>query len=296
LCRVAAEVAGAHGEAARIPQRAAIQLPIGVEVIDHRAKPAGRHERIEDAVIEKQSCAAAGLVAIVLADDPGLCHRVVRRTDTRQQHQVHVVDSIGTQDHKARRLLVLLTRAHMGVGDASGTFAGGIGQHPGDPGVGAQSEVRALQRQWNDCDVRTALGVEGAAEEATEAAILAGAELRPIGIGVGLGGVRRRTRERRIPKVLRGLREQLARQPRFEWRQRVLALARRLEWIAARPDAALQIAGLARNARNIFELVVIELQLSNGYTHKSLKRATDDPLKKGREYGEVRWISPEVHV
>src|SRR4029453_2999837 len=31
--------------------------------------------------------------------------------------------------------------------------------------------------------------------------------------------------------------------------------------------------------------------VQHGYTHKSFKRATDDPSKKGRKYGEVRWVS-----
>src|SRR5215813_15502250 len=36
--------------------------------------------------------------------------------------------------------------------------------------------------------------------------------------------------------------------------------------------------------------------VQHGYTHKSLKRATDNPSEKGREYREVRWVSPKIHV
>jgi len=44
--RGAAAEASTHGEAVHRAERAAVEPPIGVEVVDHRAEPAGRHQRI----------------------------------------------------------------------------------------------------------------------------------------------------------------------------------------------------------------------------------------------------------
>ena len=118
----------------------------------------------------------AGLVAVVLADHAGLRLRIVGRADARQEHQVHVVDCIGAQQHDGGRLLEFLAVEHVGVGDAGDALAVGILQHLGDPCVGAQLEVGIGERERDDGDVRAAFGIRLAAELLAVAAILAGAE------------------------------------------------------------------------------------------------------------------------
>src|SRR5256714_2465049 len=127
--------------------------------------------------------------------------------------------------------------------------------------MGAQLELRILQRKWDDGTVRRAFRIGFAAEALAIAAILAGAELRAVRIGVGARRVRRRPRERMIAVVARGGREDLAREDRRERRQRIVARARRFERIAALSDLAVDVAGLAGDGGGIFEFVVVGLKL-----------------------------------
>src|SRR5262249_24059584 len=52
--------------------RGAVEVPVGVEVVERDVGAAARHERIEVAALEEQRRRRAGLVAVVLADDAGL--------------------------------------------------------------------------------------------------------------------------------------------------------------------------------------------------------------------------------
>src|SRR5262245_61124976 len=96
-----------------------------------------------------------------------------------------------------------------------------------------QLEIRIAYVNRDLCHMWAALGVGFAAEALAIAAILAGAELCSIWIGVRLRRVRRRTRERVIARVARGLAKHLARENGRKRRQCVFALTRRLERIAA---------------------------------------------------------------
>src|SRR5450631_4097813 len=73
--------------------------------------------------------------------------------------------------------------------------------------------------------------------------------------------VRAGTRERMVAVALRGRPEHLVREERREWRQRIIARARRFEGVAARLYLPANVAGLARDRRDIFELVVVRLEL-----------------------------------
>ena len=95
-----------------------------------------------------------------------------------------------------------------------------------------------------------------AAERLAEAAIGAA---RPA--VVGLRDDRARRRERVIAELLGAGFEQHAGLIDLQRRQRIFALARRLEHIAAVDLLALQIAGLARHAELVFGLVVERLEL-----------------------------------
>src|SRR5215468_1798688 len=109
----------------------------------------------------------------------------------------------------------------------------------------AQLEVRIAHRNRNDGDVRAALCVRLAAEALAEAAILAGAEPRPVRISVSAGCVRARARERVVAVIPRGLAEHLACQDRRKRRQRILAGARRFERIASRLYLAANVSRFA---------------------------------------------------
>src|SRR5262252_5552070 len=110
----------------------------------------------------------------------------------------------------------------------------------------AQREIRVTHRNRDHRDMRRAFGVGLAAEALAVAAILAGAELRAIGIGVGARGIRGRAREGVIAEVARRLVEHLAAQDRRERRQRIVTGPWRLERVAAFLDLALEVAGLSR--------------------------------------------------
>src|SRR5262245_49882661 len=109
----------------------------------------------------------------------------------------------------------------------------------------AQLEVRIAHRNRNDRDVRASFRIRLAAEALAEAAILTGAEPRPVGIRVSAGCVRARTWERVIALVLRSLAEHLARHDRREGGQRILAGARRLERVASRLYLAANVSRFA---------------------------------------------------
>src|SRR6266571_597182 len=96
------------------------------------------------------------------------------------------------------------------------------------------------------------------------AAILAGAEARAVGVGVGARGIGAGARKRAIAVGERRRPEHLLREQRRERRQRIVALARRLERIAAGLYHAADVSRLARDRRRVFELVVIRLELVVG--------------------------------
>src|SRR3954465_11248717 len=127
--------------------------------------------------------------------------------------------------------------------------------------MGAQCEVRIAHRNRDHCDVGRAFGVGFAAEALAMTAILAGAELRAVRIGVGARSVRGWARERVIAEVARGLVEHLAAQNWRQRRQRIFTCARRFEWIAAGLELALEVAGLAGDRGRTLELVVVRLEL-----------------------------------
>ena len=106
--------------------RPAVELPVDVEVVDGDVRAAGVHERVEVAALEEQGRAGAGLVAVVLADHALLRDRIVGLADAGEQHQVHVVDGIGAQQHDAGRLLELFAVEHVGIGHAGDALAVGV--------------------------------------------------------------------------------------------------------------------------------------------------------------------------
>src|SRR5215208_4834066 len=122
-----------------------------------------------------------------------------------------------------------------------------------------QLDIGITQRHRDDGDVRAAFGVRLASEPFAEAAILTRAELHAVGIGVWPRGIGGRPLVGMIAELGRSLGEQLARVVRLQWRVRVLARTRVLEWIAAGLDMTLDVARLAGHPGCVFKFVVIRL-------------------------------------
>ncbi len=175
-----------------------------------------------------------------------------------------VVHAIGAQHHHLRRLEAFLAGDGVEVGDAGGLPAGLVALDPGDPGIGAQLEGLLLQRRGQHGHVRATLGIGLAAEAFAVAAVLALAELGAVRVGVRLGSVRGRARERVVAHLLRGLGEQLAGQAGLQRRQRIVGRTGRLVHVAAGDLPALDIAGLAGDAGDLFKLVVVLLEFGIG--------------------------------
>src|SRR5207247_2377560 len=97
------------------------------------------------------------------------------------------------------------------------------------------------------------------------AAVDAGAQRHAVGVGVRAGHVRRRRGEGVVTQLARRLAVKRAHVRGLHRRIRVLARARALEGIAAGPDLALHVAGLAADAVEILEAVEMGLELVVGH-------------------------------
>src|SRR5262249_13821905 len=62
----------------------AVEIPIGVEVVDRGAPAAGGDERIEALAFEEQRDVGAALIGVVLADHAGLRLRIVGFANPRE--------------------------------------------------------------------------------------------------------------------------------------------------------------------------------------------------------------------
>ena len=74
-------VAGRHDVAAHHVERPAVEVPVGVEVVDDDVGAASRYEGVERLALEEQVGRGAGLVAVVAADHALLRCRVVGLAD-----------------------------------------------------------------------------------------------------------------------------------------------------------------------------------------------------------------------
>ena len=112
--------------------------------------------------------------------------------------------------------------------------------------------------------MRRGLGIIGAAEPFAEAAKGALAELDAERVGVGLRQISGRLRIRLIAELLGGFREQHMAVALLLRRRRVGPRARAFERIAALLDLAVEVSGGARCAAQIFELIVMRLEVVVG--------------------------------
>ena len=96
------------------------------------------------------------------------------------------------------------------------------------------------------------------------AAIFAGAQRLAFEIGVDLAGIARRRLERMVAEALRRVGHDGAGHALGQRRIGIFVLPRAFEHVAAVDDLAAQIAGLAGDAAQFFELVVIRFELVIG--------------------------------
>src|SRR5687768_17009715 len=103
----AAVAAGADAAAADEPELREIGI-VAVEVVDPGSQGARAHERIEVSVFRKQCRDPAHrLIGVVASYDTCVALEIVRLTDLRMQHEVHVAEYIRRKDHQVRGLLEL---------------------------------------------------------------------------------------------------------------------------------------------------------------------------------------------
>src|SRR6266446_6164421 len=130
--------------------------------------------------------------------------------------------------------------------------------------MGAQFKAVVRQQNRQDAGLRRRFGVGLAAEPFAVTAIFARPERHAFRIGVGAAHVGGGRPERGISEFARGLLQGGA---GHAYRQRligVFVLARPLEHVAAVDLLAAQIAGLAGNAEQFLEAIVVGLKLIIG--------------------------------
>ena len=236
---------------------------VAVEIVDGHAERTRAHEIVEYPVAEEQRRRRLRLVGVVGADHPPPRRRVVRLADTRHQHQVDVAEYPGGQhDHIGG----LLERVPGGVeiGHPGGPRAIPTAIDPQHLRPRAEPETGRAPRGRKHRGLRAGLGRHGAAEPLAETAIAACRHRHAVGVGVGPGRIGRGQWERVQAETAGGGLEQDHGQAGVQRRIGVTARARRLERVAALDDAAADVAGLARNAADIFETVVKRFEVLAG--------------------------------
>ena len=266
--------AGRDPGAAEEAESGVIEI-VAVEVVDIGAVGAGRHERIDLLAFEEDRHAVAGdLVAVVLADRalPGLV--VVGLADPGGEHQQHVVEDVSSHDHDAGRLLELLAAAGIDIAHRPHLLGLLVVDELLHIGVSAQLEIRVRQQHGKNAGLRRRLCVGLAAEPLAVPAIFAGAERDALRVGVDRAHVRGRRRKRVIAQLLCGLLHQRGPHGLRERLVGIFVLPRPLEHVAAFDDLSAQVAGLAGNAAQLLEPVVV--------TARARRRRPDSPRSSSR--------------
>ena len=160
---------------------------------------------------------------------------------------MHVVEREGTDEDDFRGLLPFGAGA-VDVGHAGRTLAGAIEIDLEHLALGARLEIGFAHEHRQHRGLRACLRVVGAAEPHAEAAEGALPHADAERIGVVGGEICGRRWEWMIADRARGLGEQRRRVGHLHRRQRIVALARPFERIAARLDDAVEIAGFAGDA------------------------------------------------
>ena len=253
-----------HADAAAAEEaEAAVVEVIVVELVDAHADRARADKGIEVLVIEKQRHVVGGLIGVVAAGGALVGDRIVGLADLRQQHQAHVLKGKGGDNHQIGWLFPGIAGG-VDVGDAGRFFAAGVGQHLQHFAVGIGGKVLFAHQRGQHGGNGAGFGVVGAAVVRAEAAKGAGAHGDAVGIGIGLGDQRRGHREGLIAHLFRRLREQRRAVRLTQRRRGIVAAARAFERVAAGALLAVEVARVARGARDALKLHIVRLHLFPG--------------------------------
>jgi hypothetical protein len=173
----------------------------------------------------------------------------------------HVVEHVSAEHDEARRLLELLAAPRIDIADGFHLLRLLVVDQLLHIGVGAKLEFRVGQKIGQDADVRRRLGVGFAAEPLAVAAIFAGAERQSFRVDVDVAGVGRRRGERVVADALAGRLHDRAGHGLCQRLVRIFVLARPFEHVAAGNLLAAQVARLAGDAADLFEVIVIRFEL-----------------------------------
>jgi hypothetical protein len=108
---------------AHIAVLAAIEVPVGVKIVERVSPSSGRDERIETLVFKEQLHVGAALVRVVFAYHAAFRVGIVWLADFRQQHEMDVGQAEGSEDNEIGGLLDLLAGQHVDVGDPRSLLA-----------------------------------------------------------------------------------------------------------------------------------------------------------------------------
>ena len=164
----------------------------------------------------------------------------------------------------ARRLLVFLAGARIDIAHRRHLACRLVVDELLHLREGAQLEFRIGEQRRQDADIGRSLGVGFAAEALAVAAIFAGAKRQAFEIGVDLARIARWRLERMVAEASRRLVHDGSGHALGQRRIWILVLSRPFEHVAAVDFFAAQIAGLAGDAAQLLELVVIRLELVIG--------------------------------
>ena len=170
---------------------------------------------------------------------------------------------IGRQDDEIGGLFPFVA-VGIDKGDAGRALARGIEIDPRDFAVVARREIRLAQQRRQDRGLRRGFRIVAAAEPFAEAAEGAGTHANAERILIRTRHVAGRLRKRLVAELARRLRKQRCAERLLLGRIRIGPRARSFEGIAAVDDLALEVAGLSASAAEIFEAVVIRLELVIG--------------------------------
>ena len=230
------------------------------KVINHMTVRAVADKRVEIDVFKEQRGAAIGLIGIVFTNHTFAGCRVVRLTDPRKQHQMHVVQLVSRQNHQISRLIDFFAIG-IDIGDTLGGFAISSQFDLQDFGIGAVFEVLFALQGIKDAGLRRGFRIVQAAKAFAETTEVTRAKLHTIRVGIRGRGHSRRTVVWVISHFPRSIGKHVGINSLIEWRHREFIGTRRFKRVAAFADFTVQVACIARNTSDFFKAIKIGFEL-----------------------------------
>src|SRR5476649_2554402 len=233
---------------------------IVVEVINTHADRAYTDERVEVLVIEEQLHAVGGLVRIVTAGGAGAADRVVRFTDTGEQHQADVFEGERGDYHQVGRLFPLVA-GRVDIHHAGDQFTVWRFNHAHHFTTGARFEILLADKRRQNRGDGAGFGVVGAAVVGAETTIGAWPHLDAKRVGVGFRDQRGGHREGFVTHVAGGFGKQCRAVGHVHRFGRVLNRAHTLVRVAAFMMFAVDVAGFTGNPGQTLKRGVMRFHL-----------------------------------